>query len=134
MQVLEACGWRLRHLDISDCTGLTDASLRAVGGRCGVLESFSLGNCPLLTTGAIQEVRIERLGLGLLALTTNPKKQYIYTARISSHGHVCIPPASAYITQRSQIECSIRGSSVTLRSASIGKNSMSAPCCDFSNP
>lgn len=56
-QALEACGWRLRHLDISDCTGLTDASLRAVGERCGVLESFSLGMCPLLTTGAIQEVR-----------------------------------------------------------------------------
>lgn len=55
-QALEASGWRLRHLDISDCPGLTDASLRAVGERCGVLESFSLGMCPLLSTGAIQEV------------------------------------------------------------------------------
>lgn len=56
-QALEACGWRLRHLDISDCAGLTDASLRAVGERCGVLESFSLGMCPLLTTDAVREVR-----------------------------------------------------------------------------
>ena len=49
----------MRHLDISDCPGLTDASLRAVGKWCSVLESFSLGMCPLLTTGAIQEVRAE---------------------------------------------------------------------------
>lgn len=46
----------MHHLDVSDCTGLTDASLRAVGERCGVLESFRLGMCPLFTSGAIQEV------------------------------------------------------------------------------
>lgn len=61
-QVLEACGWRLRHLDVSDCTGLTDASLRAIGERCGVLESFKLGMCPLFTSGAIQEVGTELRG------------------------------------------------------------------------
>ena len=35
---------------------MTDVSLKAVGECCDVLESFSLGMCPLLTTGAIQEV------------------------------------------------------------------------------
>ncbi|CAN0539225.1 unnamed protein product, partial [Ectocarpus sp. 8 AP-2014] len=56
LQILEACGGRLRHLDISDCTDLTDATLKAIGERCGVLESLNLGLCPLLTSGAIQEV------------------------------------------------------------------------------
>ncbi|CAN0447822.1 unnamed protein product [Ascophyllum nodosum] len=56
VQALRAHGWKLRHLDISDCPLVTDVSLKAVGECCDVLESFSLGMCPLLTTGAIQEL------------------------------------------------------------------------------
>lgn len=56
MKVLEACGWKLRHLDISDCTRITDQSLENVGERCGLLESFNLGMCPLLSGVAIREV------------------------------------------------------------------------------
>eukprot|EP00904_Undaria_pinnatifida_P005749 jgi/Undpi1/2303/HiC_scaffold_13.g05687.m1 len=55
-EALEACGKSLRHLDVSDCTALTDASLRSIGERCGVLESLSLGMCPLFSTGVIRQL------------------------------------------------------------------------------
>lgn len=57
-QALEACGRTLRHLDVSDCQKLTDASLRAVGEKCDVLESLNVGMCPLLSSRAVQEVNI----------------------------------------------------------------------------
>lgn len=43
-------------MDVSDCVGITDNTLQAIGERCGVLESLGLGMCPLLSTRAVQEV------------------------------------------------------------------------------
>lgn len=56
LQVLEVCGSKLRLLDVTDCPLITDASLRGLGQRCGVLESLGIGMCPLLTNGAIKDV------------------------------------------------------------------------------
>lgn len=55
-KALDACGGTLRHLSVSDCPKITDKSIRLVGERCGILESLSLGMCPLLSSLAVQEV------------------------------------------------------------------------------
>ncbi|XP_027081330.1 uncharacterized protein LOC113781431 isoform X1 [Coffea eugenioides] len=52
--VVNTCGQTLKELDLSNCLGLTNGSLRAIGDTCSGLHSLNISNLDKLTDLALQ--------------------------------------------------------------------------------
>ena len=47
---------RLTHLNLSNCRKITDAGVKAIGGKCPHLVSLDISRCNRLTTASIRHV------------------------------------------------------------------------------
>lgn len=88
---------KLRHLDLTRCTGLTSQGVKALGHNVPNLEGLSLAQCPNLTDAALESIlsttpRLTHLDLeDCRGLTNHVLSEYLAKAPSAPHlEHICI--------------------------------------------